>query len=301
VTPDEPLELVTQQGGESPAAENNGTGALSDPDDTGPRVMRLKERLMELGYMQRDVITAVYDPYTQLGVMFFQRGNDLPVTGIADARTMELALSGDAAPYCIVQGTEGEDVRQLQSGLAGLGFPVDVSGIYDEATGAAVRDYQAAHGAQATGVVDALLRKVIMDEAALRGVFTGGTSATNPGVEAMIAMAEQQMGKVYVLGGKGPDTFDCSGLIYYCLNQSGYQIGYMTSGEWVDSQFETVQTMGALRRGDIVCFGGHVGIYLGDGLMLDASSSVGRVRIADDIRKTAYWNDAFICGKRIWS
>ena len=39
----------------------------------------------------------------------------------------------------------------------------------------------------------------------------------DPGsVEAFIAVAEAQLGKPYVLGGKGPNSFDCSGLIYYC-------------------------------------------------------------------------------------
>lgn len=269
------------------------------PEDMGPLMMQLKERLMELGYMQKDVITEDYDPYTQLGVMFFQRDNGLTVTGIADTQTLELALYGNVEPYCIILGTEGEDVRQLQSALTSLGFTANASGVYDESTAAVVREYQTARGAQATGVVDSLLRKVIMDESALHGVFANSTAVVSQGVEALIAVAEQQLGKTYVLGGKGPDVFDCSGLVYYCLNQSGYPIGYMTSGGWANSSYETISGMENLQRGDIVCFTGHVGIYLGDGLMLDASSSEGKIRITNDIRQTAYWINSFICGKRV--
>ena len=72
---------------------------------------------------------------------------------------------------------------------------------------------------------------------------SGGGSApsANPGdVEAFIDAAMAQVGKPYVLGGKGPDSFDCSGFVYYALKQSGNGIGYMTSGGWASSGYTSV-------------------------------------------------------------
>lgn len=95
-------------------------------------------------------------------------------------------------------------------------------------------------------------------------------------IEALINAAVSQLGKTYVLGGKGPDVFDCSGLVYYALNSSGYPIDYMTSTQWAISSY-TIVGENDLQRGDILCFKGHVGIYLGDGSMIEANGVV-RIR-----------------------
>lgn len=270
------------------------------------KVHRLKENLMDLGYMERDIITDVYDPYTQLGVMFFQRDNGLAVTGVADDKTIEAVAGADALPYELREGAEGEDVKQLQNALQSLGYSLSSTGVYDSATIGGVKKYAADRNITINGDnTPASLLKTIYDDAVLHGDSTAietdtATAAADARVEALISVAEQQLGKPYVLGGKGPDVFDCSGLVYYCLNQSGYDIGYMTSSGWASSSFETIEAMENLRRGDIVCFKGHVGIYLGDGLMLDASSSQGKIRITSDIRKTAYWLNTFLYGKRVF-
>ncbi|TOK89615.1 hypothetical protein CGI09_29555, partial [Vibrio parahaemolyticus] len=48
-------------------------------------------------------------------------------------------------------------------------------------------------------------------------------------IQAVISIAEQQIGKPYVWGGKGPNSFDCSGLMYYAfLNGAGVNIGGWT-------------------------------------------------------------------------
>lgn len=100
-------------------------------------------------------------------------------------------------------------------------------------------------------------------------------------IEAMIAVALEQVGKPYSRGGKGPDKFDCSGFVYYALNQSGYSIDYMTSASWAKSDFTTINSIDEMKRGDIICLRGHVGIYLGDGIMVDASSSNHKIVVRD--------------------
>ena len=74
----------------------------------------------------------------------------------------------------------------------------------------------------------------------------------------------------------------------------------MTSAGWAKSDLLKVTSMSDLKKGDIVCFKGHVGIYMGDGDMIDASSSFGGIRIAKNILGSSYWKKMFICGRRVF-
>lgn len=126
------------------------------------------------------------------------------------------------------------------------------------------------------------------------------------GVEALIAVAESKVGCKYVRGAKGPNTFDCSGFVYWCLNQAGMKVGYMTSIRWrTCDKFTRIESMKDLKRGDILVFSGktsssgHVGIYMGNGKMIDAGSSAGKVLIRSSIF-TSYWEGHFLMAYRIW-
>ena len=137
--------------------------------------------------------------------------------------------------------------------------------------------------------------------------------ATNPpsgsygtGVEGLIAAAESRLGCPYVRGAKGPNSFDCSGFVYWCLKQAGVKQSYMTSVRWrTCSKYTRITDMGELKRGDILVFSGkssstgHVGIYMGGGKMIDAGSSAGCVVIRSSI-KTSYWTSHFLMAYRIW-
>ena len=116
----------------------------------------------------------------------------------------------------------------------------------------------------------------------------------------LIDFALTQLGKPYVLGGKGPDYFDCSGFVYYCLNSIGFEIRYMTSTTWRSADFTTIDNMEDIRKGDILCFDGHVGIYMGDGMMVDASSSNGMIVTRSNIFASSYWTNNFMCAKRVF-
>lgn len=118
-------------------------------------------------------------------------------------------------------------------------------------------------------------------------------------VEALIDFAKHYMGKPYVSGGKGPDCFDCSGFVYFCLKGNGVPISYMTSHVWPKSIYQTIPTLAEMIPGDILCFNGHVGIYLGDNKMIDCVTSAGGVRITSC--NTNYWTTNYICGKRVFT
>ena len=91
-------------------------------------------------------------------------------------------------------------------------------------------------------------------------------------------MAESKLGSKYVRGAKGPDRFDCSGFVYWCLNQVGVKQGYMTSASWASSnKYTRINSISDLKRGDIMVFSGHVAIYAGNNTIIDASASNGKV------------------------
>ena len=120
-------------------------------------------------------------------------------------------------------------------------------------------------------------------------------------IQKLISVAKSKLGYPYVLGGKGPNVFDCSGFVYWSLNNAGYSIKYMTSSTWGSlTTYTKISSMKDLRAGDIICFSGHVGISLGDDMMIDASSSDGVIRIAKNISKNSYWVSHFKHGCRIF-
>ena len=136
---------------------------------------------------------------------------------------------------------------------------------------------------------------------------SGSTIDYGEGVEAFIAIAETKLGCPYVSGAKGPDRFDCSGFVYWCLNQAGVKQSYMTSKGWTTcKKYLRILDRGELKRGDVLVFSGtgsgkgHVGIYLGGGKMIDASSSAGKVRITDSVLSGSYWKQHFLMAYRIW-
>lgn len=87
---------------------------------------------------------------------------------------------------------------------------------------------------------------------------------------ADVAMA--QIGKPYVYGSAGPDAFDCSGLTSYAFRQVGLTIPRTSYDQ---ARAGTPVSLNNLQRGDIVSFynGGHTAMYIGDGMVVHASTS----------------------------
>ena len=97
----------------------------------------------------------------------------------------------------------------------------------------------------------------------------------------IIANAKKHLGTPYVWGGTTPKGFDCSGLVQYVFKQSGIHLP-RTTAEQV--KVGTYVAKSSLRPGDLVFLQNtyrqgvsHVGIYIGDGQMIHASSSKGVV------------------------
>lgn len=95
-----------------------------------------------------------------------------------------------------------------------------------------------------------------------------------------------QLGEEYVLGGMGPDQWDCSGLTKAAYASSGIYIGTHSA----TNQYNTMASVGKLvpysqrQRGDLIFWGGggdyyHVAIYLGNNQILEAADYGKPVRI----------------------
>lgn len=91
-----------------------------------------------------------------------------------------------------------------------------------------------------------------------------------PDSEGAVMTALQQIGKPYQWGGKGPNSFDCSGLMQYAFRSIGIDIGGDT---YTQITRGTPVSPAAIRRGDLIFpHTGHVQMYIEPGVILHAST-----------------------------
>lgn len=111
----------------------------------------------------------------------------------------------------------------------------------------------------------------------------------------MIAVAEQYLDMKYVWGGSSPETgFDCSGFVSWVLNHSGWNIGRRGAASL--RSMCTIVPESEAKPGDLIFFQGtydvvgasHVGIYVGDGMMIHCGNPIQYTSI-----ETRYWKNHF--------
>lgn len=122
------------------------------------------------------------------------------------------------------------------------------------------------------------------------------TTATN-----VAADAHNYIGYKYVYGTAGPRTFDCSGFTSYLYKQYGVSLPRTSTSQ---GSFGTYVSKNDLIPGDIVCFSNrgdrrinHVGVYVGDGEFIHASTSVRGV-VKDNLYSNYYMNH-YISARRV--
>ena len=118
---------------------------------------------------------------------------------------------------------------------------------------------------------------------------------------AIIATGKQYIGVKYVYGGTTPSGFDCSGFVQYVFAKNGITLPRVSRDQY---QVGTSVSFSNLKAGDLVFFSvakngavDHMGIYVGNGQFINASSSKG-VTI---YTLGTYWKSTFVGAKRVLS
>ena len=246
---------------------------LTTPLSSGAKsgnVTRLQLRLYALGYLSKAAsVDGDYGSKTSAAVSLFQTANNIIATGAADVATLKAIYSVSAAS--LPAGTTPGDVAQT---------------IPTPPTSSTYMTYMP--GNTASRVTS----------------YNEGMSNANK-LEYAIYLASTKLTCPYVYGATGPSKFDCSGLTTFCfkaidvkLPRTAYQQGY-------DTDYSKVEGVANLRRGDLVFFNtvsdsdqcDHVGIYLGQGYFIHASS--GGHQVVCSQLASGYYNRVFSWGRRI--
>ena len=130
-----------------------------------------------------------------------------------------------------------------------------------------------------------------------------GEALTDEKFRKMITEAEKYLGYPYVWGGSSPSTsFDCSGFVSWVINHcgNGWNVGRQTANGLM-GKCDIVPKSEA-KPGDLIFFqktyntsgGSHVGIYVGNGMMIHCGSPISYASI-----ETSYWRQHYYCMGRI--
>jgi cell wall-associated NlpC family hydrolase len=109
---------------------------------------------------------------------------------------------------------------------------------------------------------------------------TTGSGTTSSKAAKAIAFAEAQLGKPYVWGATGPNSYDCSGLTQAAWSAAGVSIPRTAAAQY---SYGTKVSASSLQPGDLVFFYSgisHVGLYIGNGKMIHAPHTGTVVKIA---------------------
>jgi peptidoglycan DL-endopeptidase CwlO len=110
--------------------------------------------------------------------------------------------------------------------------------------------------------------------------------APNELVSQAVSYAEAQLGKPYLLGGTGPDAFDCSGLVMMAYRSAGVDIPRTSQQQWADLPHVPANKV---QPGDLVFFAGsdgtptapgHVGLVIAKNLMIEAYATGTPLRVS---------------------
>ena len=247
----------------------------------GSDVKAVQKRLKTLGYLRSNSqVDGYYGDSTENAVEEFQRRNGLSADGTVGPKTLEKLNSSSARKAKPTPSPTPRPTAKPKATAKPKNTPKTTGKTTAKAT------------AKATAKPTA---KPTVD-------------SSKKGVEKLIAIAESKLGCPYVGGAKGPNKFDCSGFVYWCMKQAGFSGGYMTSRAWrTCTRYPRITSMSQIKRGDILVFKGssmatgHVGIYLGGGKMIDASSSAGKVRVTTTVTSGSYWKNHFLMAYRIYN
>ncbi|MGI6188942.1 MAG: hypothetical protein GX041_08685 [Clostridiales bacterium] len=289
----------------------------------GSEVATLQQALINLGFLS-DRADGIFGPITRKAVIDFQKANNLVPDGIAGPKTFgklygsgnanngnpassNSGSEGTAISRTLRQGDRGTDVITLQKRLNELGFNCGkADGIFGPKTHSAVIAFQKANSLYVDGIVGKNTRAKLFSSNASSGNGSVSRGDSDTGlVDSIIAYAQKYLGAPYKYGAAGPDAFDCSGFTSYIFKHFGISLLRSAKDQGYNDNFPKLSRQ-ELKKGDLVFFdtisdndySDHVGIYIGDGKFIHASSSNSKyVRI--DTLDSGYYQRTFVWGRRI--
>lgn len=204
--------------------------------------------------------------FTTLCVFFFQLNS--------------VFASEDNMPV-LRQGDAGDAVYLLQSELKKRGFyQYEVDGNFGSGTKRAVIDFQQANGLEDDGIVGLRTWHILRNATGI-GEVSRGNGDRKLG-QRLAGFAQRFLGVPYVWGGASPGGFDCSGFVYYIYSQYGVSLPRMADEQY---HFGQRVPLTDIQPGDLVFYStyipgpSHVGIYVGNGQFIHASSGANAVTL----------------------
>ena len=190
-------------------------------------------------------------------------------------------------------GDKGWKVKTVQIKLNTIGMKTPKTGKYSRDLEKQVRNFQKANHLPVTGKVDDKtyfrINEAAFEEEGIHGVKG----------KDVVKTASKYKGVPYRFGGTTPRAFDCSGYVQYVFKKHNANLPRTADLQYEKGLFVTMRQ---LQPGDLVFFttyepgASHVGIYAGNGLFWNATSSRG-VRLcslSDD-----YWRSRYYGAKRV--
>ena len=191
-------------------------------------------------------------------------------------------------------GDRGWKVKQAQQYLQKLGFdPGEADGRFTKSTRKALRKFQKKYKLKETGNLDNATYEELKWQAEAKEY--GGNVAS----AKILKTAAQYKGVPYVFGGTTPRGFDCSGYVQYVFARHGIRLTRTADTQAREGKFVSKKN---LKPGDLVFFttyepgASHVGIYAGNNLFWNATSSRG---IMLSNLTDSYWGPRYYTARRI--
>jgi cell wall-associated NlpC family hydrolase len=257
-------------------------------DAAGQQLSAAKARLAQVT-KQSDRAQQQYDKASAtlaaVAVAGYEHSGETSVIGLLTSGNPDAVLS-QASLLLQIEGTHNEQAKQLLT-LAG-----ELSTIKEQRqrTATGVAQVAAQYASQKSSMTKLLdKQKAMLDSlnaqqqaqvtaASVGGSTTSGNVTTTPipytgptssQAGKAVAYAYAQLGKPYVWGATGPDSFDCSGLMYAAWQAAGVTLPRTTYDEWASLPHIPLSDV---QPGDLILYNGesHVSMYVGGGYIIDA-------------------------------
>ncbi|MGZ4551748.1 MAG: C40 family peptidase [Blastococcus sp.] len=272
---DHQLEVVTEQVNAARVVLDRQKAAVAGAEkDAAAAQSQLKAMAGQIRQLARSAYTGGGIDVSQLDVMMTSKSADAFVSqlGTLDAiagHTNDVVAKVSKASHAAAVARAKADAAATQAQAT-----FDQVAAKQKDLQAKIADYKRQYAA-----LTAPQQAVVNLTAAGSSVAPSAAPAPTGAAQAAVNTALAQVGKPYVWGAAGPDSFDCSGLMQYAYSAAGISLPHSSSAQ---STMGVPVSRDALQPGDLVFFYSpvsHVGMYIGNGQMVHAATSGEPVKV----------------------